>query len=88
MIQVIGIKLSPPQPHLQHIQNLKYVQNQEEKICTRSQMVTYLNEGNKAYVARNGYMVYLQAVNNVNPPYVKTEPDRTTQDNLLALPTF
>ena len=88
MVRVIGIRLSPPQPHLQHIQNLKYVNNQGEQICTRTAMVNYLNEGNRAYVERNGNVVYLQAVNQANPPYVKTEPDRTTQDNLLALPTF
>ncbi len=54
--------------------------------CTRSQMVTYLEEGNTAYVADSrGNVVWLVVRLRQGVKYVKTESNGKETDNLLAL---
>lgn len=77
---------------LEHIVAVKYNENSylTGSVATRQQMVDYIDQGNYAYVARSPYGE--TKVTTVHPSgraaYIKTEPNSTGTDNLLALPTF
>jgi Protein of unknown function (DUF3892) len=56
---------------------------------TREKMYDWVNDGNSAYVkdASSGNKADLEAVKTASgTKYVRTKPDGTTKDNLLALP--
>jgi len=50
-------------------------------------MVTWIDEGGKAYVVVGNLRVEVRVVK-AHPPYVQTYADGVWKDNLLALPRF
>jgi hypothetical protein len=75
-------------PH-EAISHLGWVEDGTGKTgrTTRLVMYDWLIQGGDAYVVGGGSRVgVIGAVNSRGTKYVKTVPDRTTQDNLLRLP--
>lgn len=61
--------------------------NSTSKVMSKRVAVSWLNEGNKLWVAAEDGPVEVRVVN-ADPPYLRTVRDNNYTDNLLALPRF
>jgi hypothetical protein len=75
---------------LQHIERVKWTQPGTGKTgdSARAEIVKWIDDGNKARVRdRDGSEVLVHVVR-VNPPYLRTNPNNESTDNLLSLPQY
>lgn len=97
MIQIVGVHFVGSIT-TRHIESLRWVQvatpggpaQSAVTQSTREQMVDFVRQSPEQAFALNAAGTeysYLVAVNG-NPPYVRTAPDDTPSDNLLALPRY
>ncbi|NTX01829.1 DUF3892 domain-containing protein [Myxococcus sp. CA040A] len=87
---ITGIRLSGG-TGLEHITEFRWDEGekgQRDGQSSRPVMVQWVQSGNSAFVkAKPGVDVRVVPVN-ANPPYLRTEANETTTDNLLKLPHF
>lgn len=86
MCFIIAIHLEGGNEH-EHITKVKWQDGPKSNACSRSDMVTWIKEGNKAYVTDGNKTVGVGVVE-ANPPYLRTFADGVWTNNLLALPRF
>lgn len=89
MIYITNIRLSGGTT-LQHIEMLRWLNPATNKTgdSTRQTMVDWIDkEGGDARVRGPDGDVAVTVVH-VKPPYIKTKPNKTHEDNLLSLPKF
>jgi len=88
-VHCTGIQLVGGSRH-EHIANIRWAQDDSNNagICTRAQMVVFVERGGVAYVQDmfGNIAVLGVRVNDVGNKYVQTHTDKIWTDNLLALP--
>lgn len=75
---------------LQHISSFRWRNTSTDNTgeTSRAGMVDWIeNKNGKAYVANGTQAVQVTVVHS-DPPYLRSQPDETTNDNLLSLPRF
>lgn len=69
--------------HLEHITHL----GTETSRYTKRGLIRRMDEGKQYYTYEDGERAYLEVVRpKARDPYVRTQPDSMTEDNLLSLP--
>jgi len=86
MVQITEVHMEGGERH-DHIASVKWWNGQKAGVSTRSQMVDFINGGQKVYVTDGQNMVYVGVVK-ATPSYIRTHADGKWTDNLLALPRF
>jgi len=90
MYEITGIKLSSRPPRLEVISDYLFTgRNGEADVwVNKPNAVDWVSKNyHKVYVAGGGASAWVEVVN-ANPPYLRTEADGTTSDNLLSLPVY
>jgi Protein of unknown function (DUF3892) len=88
MVQITAVHMVGGEQH-EHIGSVRWTNPSTGASGenSREDMVTFLNQGNQAYVT-DGYRQVDVGVVNANPPYIRTYADGVWTDNLLALPRY
>jgi hypothetical protein len=84
-----AIKLSAGGTGVQHISSVWWLDsgNGASNTMTTPQAIEWIRQGHSAYVGGPNGRVLVEVVA-ANPPYLRTQRDNTTKDNLLSLPRF
>ena len=83
--QIVAIRKPNHYSSHEHITHVKY----DWAVHTREEVIRLINAGtDRFYVSVGGATAYVEVVKPPFPhsPYIRTYPDRTGKDNLLALP--
>jgi hypothetical protein len=86
MLYIIAIHLEGGDQH-EHITKVKWQNENKSDTSTKEQMISWINQGNKAYVT-DGVKTVDVLVVNATPPYLRTYADGRWTNNLLALTRF
>lgn len=84
-------RMSPGGTGSEHISHVKWLQESDGEVGSMSKQtaVSWLDEGNKAYVQGSRSRVEVGVVRVAGQdPYLRTYANGTWNDNLLALPLF
>ncbi len=89
MVYITHVRLSASGSRAEHITDVKWkdTSSHTSDSMTTSRAVTWLKQGNHAYVSDGVKQVEVGVVEG-NPPYLRTHADGRYTDNLLALPRF
>lgn len=89
MIYIHEVHMSDDGEGHEHIESVRW-QNpntNDSGESLRSQMVRWINDGGKAYVAAGQHTVRVGVVD-AEPPYIRTYADGNWTNNLLSLPRY
>ena len=88
MVFFTAIELSASGYSHEHIIRVWWEQNGKTGSMDIATTVSWLKQGNKAFVHGGGTIVEVKVVEpgGGRAPYIRTAPDHTGKDNLLALP--
>lgn len=89
MLYITAVRLSQGGTRAAHITNVKWLNSGDGTTndCNTAVMVDYINKRNPVEVAGPNGPIRVTVVN-ANLPYIRTNEDNTTRDNLLSLPRF
>jgi hypothetical protein len=90
MYEITAIKLSSTPPRLDVISEYFFQgrNGEENQWVAKSQAIPYVRGNpNTVYVSGGGATAWVEVVE-ANPPYLRTQADGTSSDNLLSLPVF
>ncbi len=86
--QVVCVTREPSELGHSHIARLGIKSDNRLRILTEEEVVNRIRAGERFYVLKNGNKAYLKiSISERGRPFVETVADRTTLDNLAALPT-
>ena len=87
---ITHIRMSPPTANdHEHIDELRWIEDEtsETGASTRSNVVAWLEDGNRAFVSDGTRSVEVGVVD-ATPKYLRTHADGYYNNNLLSLPRF
>lgn len=90
MVYITGIRLGLNGHNHSHITHVRWTNGEKTDISTVAQMVKFIDDKNEVrvkVVTLGGQVAEVPvSVVKATPPYLRTNGDQTTADNLLSLP--
>ena len=89
MHYITAIRTTTPGSRIEHITDVMWLNDGQGKsgTTTRAGAVKFIRDGNRMQVAGPDSPVEVEVVD-ASPPYIRTQGNGTSTDNLLSLPQY